>query len=100
MQHIHCMKMRVRMMTWLREPEDPVPLSKLGDRRSLGFSDGSVGKDSTCNTRNTGETGSILGSGNIPWRRKWQLTQYSCLRNPMDREAWQASVHRVAESQP
>ena len=25
--------------------------------------------------------------------------QYSCLENPMDRGAWQASVHRVAESQ-
>ena len=24
------------------------------------------------------------------WRRKWQPTQYSCLENPMDTEAWQA----------
>ena len=24
--------------------------------------------------------------------------QYSCLRNPMDRRAWQATVLRVAES--
>ena len=24
--------------------------------------------------------------------------QYSCLENPMDREAWQATVHRVAVS--
>ena len=24
--------------------------------------------------------------------------QYSCLENPMDREAWQATVHEVAES--
>ena len=24
--------------------------------------------------------------------------QYSCLENPMDRGAWQAMVHRVAES--
>ena len=24
--------------------------------------------------------------------------QYSCLENPMDRGAWQATVHRVAES--
>ena len=26
------------------------------------------------------------------------LLQYSCLENPMDRGAWQATVHRVAES--
>ena len=24
----------------------------------------------------------------IPWRRKWQPLQYSCLGNPMDRRAW------------
>ena len=24
--------------------------------------------------------------------------QYSCLQNPMDREAWQATVHRVIKS--
>ena len=30
--------------------------------------------------------------GTIPWRRKWQPTQYSCLENLMDRGAWQATV--------
>ena len=28
----------------------------------------------------------------IPWRRAWQPTPYSCLENPMDREAWQATA--------
>ena len=39
--------------------------------------------------------------GKIPWRRTWQPTplQYSCLENPMDRGAWQATVHRVKKSQ-
>ena len=37
--------------------------------------------------------------GKIPWRRKWQPAQYSCLENPIDRGAWQAAVHRVAKSQ-
>ena len=31
-------------------------------------------------------------------RRKWQAGHYSCLENPMDRGAWQATVHRVAKS--
>ena len=31
-------------------------------------------------------------------RRAWQPTPYSCLENPMDREAWQATVHRVTKS--
>ena len=29
---------------------------------------------------------------------KWNSLQYSCLENPMDREAWQATVHGVAKS--
>ena len=44
------------------------------------------------------DTGLILGSGR-PWRRAWQPLQYSCLENPMDRGAWQATVHRVTKSQ-
>ena len=32
------------------------------------------------------------------WRRKWCPTQYSCLENPMDREAWLFTVHGTAES--
>ena len=36
-------------------------------------------------------------------RRVWQpalanMLQYSCLENPPDREAWQATVYRVAKS--
>ena len=37
--------------------------------------------------------------GKSPWRKTWQPTQCSCLENPMDRGAWQAIVHRVAQSQ-
>ena len=29
----------------------------------------------------------------LPWRRQW----YSCLENSMDREAWQATIQRVAK---
>ena len=35
----------------------------------------------------------------IPWRRAWQPTQYSCLENPMDGGPSRATVHRVTESQ-
>ena len=34
----------------------------------------------------------------IPWRRKWQPTQYSCLENLTDRGAWQAIVQGVKRS--
>ena len=34
----------------------------------IGFPDGSAGKDSTCNTGDTGDAGSIPGSGRSPRR--------------------------------
>ena len=37
--------------------------------------------------------------GKIPWRRKGNSLQYSCLENSMDRGAWRALGHRVAWSQ-
>ena len=36
--------------------------------------------------------------GKIPWSRKWQPVQYSCLENPIERRAWQATAHGVAKS--
>ena len=35
----------------------------------------------------------------IPWRRKWQPTQYSCLGNLMDKRAQWATFHGVTKSQ-
>ena len=34
--------------------------------------------------------------GKIPWRRKCNPLQYSCLDNPLGRGAWQAAVHDLA----
>ena len=34
----------------------------------------------------------------FPWRRKWQPTPVFLQENPMERGAWQASVHGVAKS--
>ena len=41
---------------------------------------------------------SIPGSGRSPGGGHSNPLQYSCLENPMDRGAWQATVHRVAKS--
>ena len=59
----------------------------------LGFSGGSDGKDIACNM---GDPGSIPGSGRFPKEGNGNPLQYSCLENPMDRGAWQATVHGVA----
>ena len=44
------------------------------------------------------DTGSVPGLGKSPREGHGHPFQYSCLENPMDREAWWATVHRVAES--
>ena len=44
------------------------------------------------------DTGSIPGSERSPGEENGTPLQYSCLENPMDREAWWATVHRVAKS--
>ena len=44
-------------------------------------------------------TGSIPGSGRSTGEGHSRAFQYSYLENSMDRGAWQATVHRVAESQ-
>ena len=35
--------------------------------------------------------------GKIPWRKKWQPLQYSYQENPIDKGAWWATIHGVAE---
>ena len=49
-------------------------------------------------TANRGDGGSIPGSGTSPGEGNGNALQYSCPENPMDRGAWQATVHGVAES--
>ena len=44
------------------------------------------------------DAGSTPGSGRSPGEGHGNLLQYSCLKNPLDREAWRATVHGVAES--
>ena len=43
------------------------------------------------------DVGSIPEFGRFPGGGHDNPFQYSCLRNPMDRGSWQATVHRVAK---
>ena len=45
---------------------------------------------------NAGDAGSIPGSGRSPGEGNSNPLWYSCLGNPIDREAWQATVRGVA----
>ena len=61
----------------------------------VGFSGGSDGKESALNVR---DLGSIPGSGRFPGEGNGKPLQYSCLRTPMDRVVWWATVHGVPKS--
>ena len=58
-----------------------------------GFPGGSLVKDPPANA---GATGLIPGSGRSPGEGNGNPLQYSCLEDPLDREAWWATVHGVA----
>ena len=57
-----------------------------------------VVKNPPANAGDVKDAGSIPGSGRSPGGGHGNPLQYSCLENPMDRGAWQATVHGVAES--
>ena len=61
----------------------------------MGFPCSSVGKESACNA---GDPGSIPGSRRSSREGNGYPLQYPCLENPIDRGAWQAIVHVIAES--
>ena len=46
---------------------------------------------------NAGDPGSVPTLGRSPGEGNGNLLQYSCLENPMDREAWQITVHGVTK---
>ena len=60
-------------------------------------SNGSRGKESSCNAGDTGDTSSLPVSERSPGEGNGNPLEYSCLGNPMDRGAWQATVHGVAK---
>ena len=55
-------------------------------------------KKPPADARDIREASSVPGLGRSPGGGHGNPLQYSCLENPMDRRAWQAMVHRVAES--
>ena len=61
---------------------------------SQGFSS----KEFACNAGDTKRWVQSLGQEDSPGGRNSNPLQYSCLGNPMDRGAWQATVHGVAKT--
>ena len=57
-----------------------------------------VVKNPPVNAGEARDTGSTLGLGRAPGGSHNNPLQFSCLENPMDRGAWRATVHGVANS--
>ena len=57
-----------------------------------------VVKNPPANTGSIRDSGLIPESGRSPERGHNSPLQYYCLKNPMDRKAWQAMVYRAAKS--
>ena len=64
----------------------------------VGLPQGFSGKEPAYSVGDARDEGSIPGLGRSPGGGHGNPLQYSCLENPMDRGAWQATVHTVAES--
>ena len=72
-----------------------VPLIGMSVFMPVGFPNGLASKESACSA---GDTSSTYGSGRSPGEGNGNPLKYSCLKNPMDRGAWQATAQSVAES--
>ena len=62
-----------------------------------GFPGGSMVKNLLANTGHAADMGSVSGSGSSSGEENGKPLQNSCLKNPMDGEAWWATVHGVAK---
>ena len=65
----------------------------------VGFPGGEMVKNLPANAGLAKDAVSVPVSGRGPGGGHGNLLQYSCLENPMDRGAWQATVNRGAQSQ-
>ena len=86
---------RVRSLGWADALEEGIATHS----SILGFPGDSDGEESACNAGDLGEEGLIPGSGRSQGEGNNNPLQYFCLGNPMDKGAWESTVHGMAKSQ-
>ena len=67
-------------------------------KSSIKLNTGSVVKNLSANAEDTGDVAFIPGLGSSLGGGNGNPLQFSCLGNPTDRGAWQATIHGVAKS--
>ena len=71
----------------------PAVVNLARPNHTCGYPGGTLVKNPPANARDSRDAGSIPGSGRFPREGIGNPLQYSCLKNPMDRGAWKATVH-------
>ena len=82
----------LRLVTQAAGGDGPHRLPSVGSQVAL------VVKNLPASAEDIGVVSSIPGSGRSPGAGRGNPLQYSCLENSMDRAAWRAVAHRVAQS--
>ena len=82
---------------FVRSPQATILLFCFSFLRDWGFPGDTSGKESACQCRRCKRCGFNPQVGKITWRRNGNPLQSSYLGNPMDRGAWQATVHGIAK---
>ena len=82
----------------MNDPVHEQMISKLRDTMKKMKQVALVVKNPPANTGDIRDAGLIPGSERSPGGRHGNPLQYSCLENPMDSGAWQATVHDVTKS--
>ena len=87
-------------MPWTEEPVQATVhgVARVGQDLATQPPPPSVVKNPPANAGDARDRGSIPGSGRSPGGGHGNPLQYSCLEDPVDGGAWQATVYRVAES--
>ena len=70
-----------------------------GATHRSGFPGGSVVKNPSANAGDAEDAGSVSGLGRSLGGGNGNPLQYSCLGNPVDKGAWQATIQRIEKSQ-
>ena len=85
----------IKIITYIRK------LELRQDRRQNGASQVALvsGKEPSCQRRRHKRRKSHPWVRKIPWGGDYNPLQYSCLKKPMDRRAWRATVPSVVKSQ-
>ena len=84
-------------LTWIHWPLPMHSDGRMEISQLKSFLGGSDGKECACQCRRHKRLGLIPESGRSPGKGNGNPLQYSHLENPMDRGAWQATVHGVAK---